>query len=392
MRTVVGELPGRVGRRSGSPRPTPPSAGCPRSHPTPTESLLAYARRRTGVDAADRALHDAAEALATRPARRGQVRRRARALAAPRRCGPRGPVAAGGRPGGSRRRPGPPPRHPLRRPGRAGSPGRRAAQPVRRAAARRADQQPRRARAGADGRLRDRSRRTGAGRQPRPRVPRPRGHERSSSSTCLSSGSATTRQLLAYFAAAASSNGGRRARRSRSTPTRATDLAAQARQRADWAERGAPQRGPRAASRTSTSARSSGRGPTGRGRSRRGSGRAGRPARGGRPAAQGVGAALLHRGRGRRRPEWWRRWIAAEVERGGFRLGPVDLTVAPWRPDRYCPATTAAASPRCWGRCSAPCHWRPVGARSATRVRLGVIDQQRDAARDRRPGRRRAPT
>ena len=63
MRTVVGELP----IESGSIRLAPSEATIgwlPQTTPDPDESLLAYARRRTGVDAADRMLHDASEELA----------------------------------------------------------------------------------------------------------------------------------------------------------------------------------------------------------------------------------------------------------------------------------------------------------------------------------------
>ena len=64
MRTVVGELP----IESGSVRLAPPDATIgwlPQTTPDPDETLLAYTRRRTGVDAADRDLHDASEGLAT---------------------------------------------------------------------------------------------------------------------------------------------------------------------------------------------------------------------------------------------------------------------------------------------------------------------------------------
>ena len=81
----------------------------------------------------------------------------------------------------------------LRRPGGARGAGGGPAQQVRRAAARRADQQPRRPRPRADGGLRHRPRGPGAGGQPRPRVPRPGRPRRWSSSTWPSSGSATTR-------------------------------------------------------------------------------------------------------------------------------------------------------------------------------------------------------
>ncbi|WP_027863320.1 ABC-F family ATP-binding cassette domain-containing protein [Marmoricola sp. URHB0036] len=63
MRTVVGELT----IESGSVRLSPPDATVgwlPQSAPDPTESLLDYARRRTGVAAADRSLQDASTALA----------------------------------------------------------------------------------------------------------------------------------------------------------------------------------------------------------------------------------------------------------------------------------------------------------------------------------------
>ena len=63
MRTVVGELP----VESGSVRLAPGNATIgwlPQVTPDPGESLLEYARRRTGVAAADRALEAAADALA----------------------------------------------------------------------------------------------------------------------------------------------------------------------------------------------------------------------------------------------------------------------------------------------------------------------------------------
>ncbi|HET8959764.1 ABC-F family ATP-binding cassette domain-containing protein, partial [Nocardioides sp.] len=63
MRTVVGELP----VESGSLRLAPGNATIgwlPQVTPDPGESLLQYARRRTGVAAADRALEAAADALA----------------------------------------------------------------------------------------------------------------------------------------------------------------------------------------------------------------------------------------------------------------------------------------------------------------------------------------
>ena len=63
MRTIVGELP----VESGSIRLSPADATIgwlPQSTPDPDESLLAYARRRTGVALAEQALHDASSALA----------------------------------------------------------------------------------------------------------------------------------------------------------------------------------------------------------------------------------------------------------------------------------------------------------------------------------------
>jgi len=64
MRTVVGELP----VESGTVRLAPADATIgwlPQVTPDPAESLLAYARRRTGVARADRALEAAADALAS---------------------------------------------------------------------------------------------------------------------------------------------------------------------------------------------------------------------------------------------------------------------------------------------------------------------------------------
>ena len=63
MRTLVGELPVEAGTIRLSPGDAT-IGWLPQSLPEPEESLLDYARRRTGVAAADRALHDASEALA----------------------------------------------------------------------------------------------------------------------------------------------------------------------------------------------------------------------------------------------------------------------------------------------------------------------------------------
>jgi ATPase subunit of ABC transporter with duplicated ATPase domains len=63
MRTVVGELP----VEAGTIRLAPSDATIgwlPQTTPDPQESLLAFARRRTGVAAADRALEEASDALA----------------------------------------------------------------------------------------------------------------------------------------------------------------------------------------------------------------------------------------------------------------------------------------------------------------------------------------
>ncbi len=68
MRTLVGELP----VESGSVRLAPADATIgwlPQVTPDPDESLLDYARRRTGVAEADRALHAASEALAAQRGR-----------------------------------------------------------------------------------------------------------------------------------------------------------------------------------------------------------------------------------------------------------------------------------------------------------------------------------
>ena len=77
MRTVVGELP----IESGSIRLDPADAvigWLPQSTPDPAESLLEYVRRRTGVTAAESALHHASEELATE--RAGAAERYAVAL------------------------------------------------------------------------------------------------------------------------------------------------------------------------------------------------------------------------------------------------------------------------------------------------------------------------
>ena len=138
MRTLVGELP----VESGSVRLAPADATIgwlPQVTPDPDESLLDYARRRTGVAEADRALHAASEALAAQ--RPDADHEYAEALERWLHLGAadledRLPQVAAqvGLDVGA----GPPARHPVRRADRAGRAGRRAAEPVRRAAARRA--------------------------------------------------------------------------------------------------------------------------------------------------------------------------------------------------------------------------------------------------------------
>ena len=63
MRTIVGELPVESGTIQLAPRDAT-IGWLPQVVPDPAESLLAYARRRTGVAAADRRLEDASAALA----------------------------------------------------------------------------------------------------------------------------------------------------------------------------------------------------------------------------------------------------------------------------------------------------------------------------------------
>ena len=64
MRTIVGELPIESGSIRLAPRDAT-IAWLPQALPDPAETLLAYARRRTGVDVADRELESASAALAS---------------------------------------------------------------------------------------------------------------------------------------------------------------------------------------------------------------------------------------------------------------------------------------------------------------------------------------
>ena len=197
MRILVGDLPVGTPARSGSPRRTRPSPGCRRCCLTSDESLLDYARRRTG----------------RRPRPTSRSSRRPDALAAGRRRGGGGlrhaPSSAGSPsvpPTSSTGCPRWPHRVGLtRRPDRPlgslsggeaarASLGRPAAQPVRPAAARRADQRPRRAAAWqlvAEFVLAHS--RAGARRQPRPRASSTEvATERRRARPARSSGSGTT--------------------------------------------------------------------------------------------------------------------------------------------------------------------------------------------------------
>ena len=69
MRTIVGELPVEAGSIRLAPRDAT-VAWLPQVLPDPTETLLAYARRRTGVAAADTELESASAAIADGHARR----------------------------------------------------------------------------------------------------------------------------------------------------------------------------------------------------------------------------------------------------------------------------------------------------------------------------------
>ncbi|WP_281368871.1 ATP-binding cassette domain-containing protein [Nocardioides ungokensis] len=152
------------------------------------------------------------------------------------------------------------------------------------------------------------------------------------------------------------------------------DLISQARRRDDWAARGhrnvstggepdkhIREKAPRT---RRPSVRQGGTAEEGR-----------RPARGGRAAAQGVGAALLDqpgggaRGRGRHaRPGRGRPW--------GFRLGPVDLTVA--RGDRVAVSGDNGSGKTTLVKALLGEIPLVAGRRSlGTRVRTGVLDQRR---------------
>ena len=189
----------------------------------------------------------------------------------------------------------------VRRPGGARRARLGAAQQVRRAAARRADQQPRRARAGADGGLRHRPRRAGAGRQPRPRLPRPGRHPGRRARPRPAAGRPLHRRLVGLRRrpgprAPAGARGVRGVRR-RARPARRAGPAARG-----LGGEGAPQRGERATSPTSTSARSSRPAPTGRPARRRAIRKCRRPARGGGRSRARSGSCATRSRPGRRPP------------------------------------------------------------------------------------------
>ena len=243
------------------------------------------------------------------------------------------------------------------------------AQPLRRAAARRADQQPRRPRARADVGLRDRPRRPGPPREPRPRPSSTRSPRASSSST-------SAQQRIGHYTGGysafveARALERRRAHEAFEEYAETRDhLVAQSRQRADWAAQGRAQRARRRRARTSTSARSTAPGPRPQAAKAAPTPAVGRPARRGRPAPQGVGAAL---------PD--RRRAALRRCRRGPSTGSMVAWRLPPRPDRpharratgsRSPATTArqdhAAGRAARARCRSPRagHARDRGCASA---------------------------
>ena len=246
MRTIIGELPVEHGSIELAPRHAT-IAWLPQLLPDPEESLLAYARRRTGVAAADVELEASTAAMASesdeeQPGRMPlSADRYARALERWLALGAadldeRLPEVAAkvgldidpNRPLGSL----------------SGGQAARASlvavllSQLRRAAARRADEQPRRARPGSHGRLRPLARGAGAHREPRPRVPRRRDDEASSSSTCTSSASATTPAPTATSWPSGRSRRGQAWEAYESYAGARDSLVAQARQRHAWAEKG----------------------------------------------------------------------------------------------------------------------------------------------------------
>ena len=180
LRTLAGELPAEAGSVVVSP-PTATLGYLPQEHERrPGETVLAALARRTGVAAAQAAL-DAVD--------RGARRRRATAPTTPTatRWSAGWPSAAPTSRSGPRRSsaevaPGvaldAADDRAVRRAGRPGRARRAAAVPLRRPAARRADQRPRPRRARPARALRRRLPRRHRRRQPRPRVPRPHRHPR----------------------------------------------------------------------------------------------------------------------------------------------------------------------------------------------------------------------
>ena len=237
MRTIVGELPIEAGSIRLAPRDAT-IGWLPQVVPDPSETLLTYARRRTGVTAAEAELEAASAAIAAGD--EGSEDRYATALERWLALGAadldeRLPEVAA-RVGLDVER-GPAARHAVRRAGRSGLPRRRAAQPVRRAPPRRADQRPRRPRPHPDGRLRPRPRGPDPHREPRPHLPR-RGRDE--------------RRRARRQAAAHRPLHRRLERVRRTTPARPRprvgglrgvcrerdSLLAQSRQRHDWADKG----------------------------------------------------------------------------------------------------------------------------------------------------------
>ena len=178
MRTIVGDLSGEAGTIRLAPRDAT-IAWLPQVLPDASETLLAYARRRTGVEAADVELELASAALASGmpggDARYAAALEHWLALGAADLDERLPEVAARV---GLDVDPARPDRQPLGWAGGAGQPRRRAAQPLRRPAAGRADQRPRCPGARPHGRLRAVAHRARAHREPRPRLPRLRRDER----------------------------------------------------------------------------------------------------------------------------------------------------------------------------------------------------------------------
>ena len=103
-----------------------------------------------------------------------------------------------------------------------------------------------------------------------------------------------------------------------------------------------------------------------------------RAARGGRQAVGALAAPARRSRAASARGDLVAELAGAVVERGAFRLGPVDLDLR-WGDRLAVTGRTAPASRRCCGRCSASCRSPRHARGSAARSRLGELDQERSA-------------